>query len=251
MEENKNTELTEFYYQIKGKAGVGNQSLSCWTFPPIFSGKVSAKNKAEAKEMIEKEYHKKFPLRVLHKDIDNNEFLLKIEDMTDNDYLKSLFEKRECIECKTKFRRIDLYNNANVIYKGDKFCSDSCKQTYYERERAENFEQNQGFYDSIPVIYKITNKNNNKVYIGQTTQSFTLRWWQHIKWGVSDCKFHKAMRESKVTDWTFEVIEVVKDKSKLDERESYYIKQFDSIKEGYNTRRLTLPTAEAGGFLYA
>ena len=246
-EEIKNTELTEFYYQIKGKAGVDNQSLSCWAFPPIFSGKVSAKNKAQAKEIIEKEYHKKFSLRVLRKDLDNNEFLLKIEDMTDNDYLKSLFEERECIECKMKFRRIDLYNNANEVYKGDKFCSDSCKQIYYERERAENFEQNQGFYDSIPVIYRITNKNNNKIYIGQTTQSFTLRWWQHIKWGKSDCKFHKAMRKSKITDWIFEVIEVVKDKSKLDERESYYIKHYNSIKKGYNTLNVNKENKEKFG----
>jgi len=46
------------------------------------------------------------------------------------------------------------------------------------------------------------------------------------------------MRKSKITDWIFEVIEVVKDKSKLDERESYYIKHYNSIKKGYNTLKV-------------
>lgn len=229
----------DFYYQIKGKQGkdqcYGAGFSDNWVFPPIFSGKISAIDKKEAKILIEDEYKKKFPLRVLKKDIDSNDFLLSIKDMTNNEYLKGLFESQECEECQMTFRRIDLYNNSNERYKGDCFCSDSCKSINYERKRVVEFNKNVDFYSAIPVIYKITNKKTSKCYIGQTNQSFTLRWWQHIKWGKSDCKFHEEMRSSNITDWTFEVIHICKTSDELDERESYYIREFDSINNGYNT----------------
>ena len=199
-----------------------------------------AKDKKEAKKIIEAEYNKSFPLRVLSKDLDKNEFLLMIQDMTENKYLKALFKERKCKECQSKFRRIDLYNDANSHYKGTEYCSGDCKDKGYERTR---YEINGEMFDesgNVPVIYKITNKKTDKCYIGQTIQSFTLRWWQHVKWGKSDCKFHQAMKGSKLTDWKFEVIDVVSDgsKEKLDERESFYIKYYDSINDGYNTAKV-------------
>ncbi len=231
----------EFYYQIKGKEGKDSDmgySYSNWSFPPIFSGKVLAENKKEAKKIIEEEYNKKFPLRVLSKDLDNNEFLLKITDMDTNPFLKELFIEKECKECKNKFRRIDLYNDANVRYKGIEYCSDSCKDKAYEKTKFEISDSMFNEAGNVPVIYKITNTKTNMCYIGQTVQSFTLRWWQHIKWGQSDCKFHKAMQNSKLTDWIFEVIDVPKSKEELNEKEAYYIKKFDSINKGYNTVKL-------------
>ena len=212
--------------------------MSCWAFPPIFSGKVNAKDKIEAKKIIEQEYGKVFPQRVLQKDIANNEFLLNIQDMTKNSYLHELFEERECQnpECRKNFRRIDLYNDANESYKGTEYCSDDCKEKMYEKNRVEITQDDFNLGSNVPVIYKITNKMTNMCYIGQTIQSFTLRWWQHIKWGNTDCKFHVAMKESKITDWIFEVIEVVNtSQSELDERESHYIRKYDSVRNGYNT----------------
>lgn len=95
-----------------------------------------------------------------------------------------------------------------------------------------------------PVIYKITNKNNNKCYIGQTTQPFTLRWYQHM-FQPSDTKFHKEIKgNSTINDWTFEIIEVLKfkredstaeRKKQLNERENHWIKFCDSINNGYNS----------------
>ena len=229
------TETKEFYYQIKGKAGKNDYSFSNWAFPPIFSGRVTAKDRKEAQKIIEQEYNKKFPLRVLSKDLDSNEFLLKITDMEDNEYLKALFDEIECQECHQKFRRIDLYNDANSGYKGTEYCSDTCKEKSFERRK---FEINQSMFNesgNVPVIYKITNKITCKCYIGQTIQSFTLRWWQHFKWGNSDCKFHNAIKNSKLTDWTFEIIDVASSEDELNEKEAYYIKKFNSIDEGYNT----------------
>ena len=86
------------------------------------------------------------------------------------------------------------------------------------------------------MIYKITNKHNGLCYIGQTIRSFTLRWWEHIV-RPSNCKFHSALKDSKISDWIFEVVEVIPsgNKEKLDERESYWIRHYNSINNGFNT----------------
>lgn len=230
------SEYREFYYQIKGKNGEDQFSMSNWVFPPIFSGKVIAKNKVEAKILIDKEYNKKFPQRVLTKDLNSNEFLLKIEDMTNNSYLQDLFVEHTCIVCSNKFRRIDLYNDINCNTKSIDFCSDLCKHKKFDEEQDERAKNYTGFGENIPVIYKITNKMNGKIYIGQTKQSFTLRWHQHIKWGESNCKFHNAMKDSSLIDWTFEIIEIVDNSENLNNREKYWIEFYNSIENGYNTK---------------
>jgi len=232
--------LKDFYYQIKGKKGTDDYSFSHWAFPPIFSGKVSANNKKEAKELIEEEYGKKFPLRVLQKDLDSNEFLLKINEIKLGSHIERLFEERECEnpECNKKYRKIDVYNDANFI---DTYgcCSEECSRKVKEIRQEAYFTEVDFFSNAIPVIYKITNKNSNLCYIGQTIRSFTLRWWEHIV-RPSDCKFHSALKESKITDWIFEVIEVIPsgNKQKLDERESYWIRYYDSIINGFNTTKV-------------
>ena len=90
------------------------------------------------------------------------------------------------------------------------------------------------------VINKIKNINTGLVYIGKTTQAFTLRWYQHF-YQKGDCKFHKAIKQSSLTDWQFSIIEIVKTPkgvSPIDyvrERESYWISEYDSIESGYNS----------------
>lgn len=229
--------MKEFYYQIKGKKSETQSSLSNWVFPPIFSGKVEAEDKQEAKKLIEEEYGRQFPLRVLSKDLDSNEFLLNIEDMTNNYHAQSLFEKKvcQCEGCNKTFRRIDKYNDLNLEYKNSTYCSDECTKLEAERKRYEVTESQIDNWSNVPVIYKITNKRTNLCYIGQTMQSFTLRWWQHIKWGRTDCKFHNAMKASDITDWTFEVVEIVLDTKLLSIREAYHINLHDSIENGYNS----------------
>ena len=58
----------EFYFQIKGKRSKKDPDrlggglyggTSNWVFPPLFSGKVEAKDKEEANEKINKLYGKK------------------------------------------------------------------------------------------------------------------------------------------------------------------------------------------------
>lgn len=225
--------MNEFYYQIKGRS---NSDYFAWEFPPVFSYKVEAQSVKEARQKIEELYNKKFPMRVLSKDLESNQFLLSIREIKgDEDYINRLWDLVECKECGNKFRRIDLYNDSCTSYKGTEYCSDKCHKSYKNRVEIDTIEKGWDSNGNLPVIYKITNIKTGKCYIGQTQQSFTLRWWQHIKWGNSACKFHQAMIEGEITDWTFQVIEVCKDKTKLNEREQFYINKFNSIEQGYNT----------------
>jgi hypothetical protein len=240
-----------FYYQIKGKSNIGNDIVDSywggqnWVFPSIFSGKVEAENKKEAKILIEEEYDKIFPLRVLKKDLESNEFLLSIEEIKEGSHIWKLFELKTCLNCGETFYMIDKYNDHNTSYKGHEFCSYDCKEEQNNIRRMLSYENNNISGNQYPIIYKITNKNNNLCYIGKTTQVFTLRWYQHF-FQSGNCKFHNAIKESKFIDWTFEVIELVKIPENIKrlaeieniifERERHWINYYDSINNGYNSK---------------
>jgi group I intron endonuclease len=83
-------------------------------------------------------------------------------------------------------------------------------------------------------IYKATNIENGKVYIGQTTQPFEVRRAQH-EYGHGAFYFGNALKKYDF-DW-----EIVKECSSIDElntMEEYFIKKYKSnIKEfGYNLK---------------
>lgn len=226
-----------FYYQIKGKepiSGLGN-----WNWPPLFSGMVTADSKKHARCLIEDEYGRKFPLRVLKKDLENEHYLLNIREVSDDDHKTlGLFEMRQCSECESKFRIIDKYNDEHETNKGAEFCSRNCAQLTKARTSYKTPTELDG--NGSAVIYKITNTKTELVYIGKTTQVFTLRWYQHFYQNGS-CKFHEAINNSNLEDWTFEIIEIVKP-SKSDvpgeyvrKREAYWIDYYDSIQNGYNS----------------
>lgn len=234
----------EYYYQIKGKKGKDNEySFGNWSFPPIFSGKVEAKSKPEARLLIEYEYDKKFPLRVLAKDLESNEFLLSIQEIKEDSHFNRLFEKNNCKICGNTFYIIDHYNDQNTKNCGE-YCSIKCKEESRQVENQKYNDQNVLNGESKPLIYKITHKVTNKCYIGKTTQIFTLRWYQHFFQGTGT-KFHTEIKNSKVTDWIFEVIELIEipeSVTRIEEinnliaiRESFYINKYDSIKNGYNS----------------
>lgn len=94
----------------------------------------------------------------------------------------------------------------------------------------------------ITGIYKITNKNNNKVYIGQS-QDIALRWRQHKQnYQMMPGWYEEARAEStSIDDFTFEVIQECK-KEELDELETYWISYYNSIKQGYNRELPTFST---------
>jgi hypothetical protein len=237
----------EFYYQIKGKKGKDQESFNNWVFPPIFSGKVTAENKKKAKEIIYDQYDQIFPLKVLNKDIDKHEFLLSIEEIKEDSHISRLFEPQACIRCKKTFYVIDKYNDHNEKNKGFSYCSSICDELDKQFSQAIKNDYELVYGGNKPLIYKITNKVTNKIYVGKTSQVFTLRWYQHF-FQTGTNKFHDAIKASTLKDWQFEILEIVEFPQEIKEsrefklleeyvfeRERWWINHFNSIIEGYNS----------------
>lgn len=94
----------------------------------------------------------------------------------------------------------------------------------------------EGVYKMIGV-YKITNKINGKMYIGASI-NISDRKTQHFKpYRVNKYKdslpLYQAIDKFGRENFSFEIIEETT-VDKLDEREEHYIKEFNSVKEGYN-----------------
>lgn len=101
---------------------------------------------------------------------------------------------------------------------------------------------------SPAVIYQVRQKSTGRVYVGQTTQPFTLRWWQHLT-NPTSCKFHSALSSTDITDWDFSVLEVItypedctSRAAYITQRESHWIEALSAVDAGFNTVR---PTAMA------
>lgn len=84
-------------------------------------------------------------------------------------------------------------------------------------------------------IYKITNRVNNKVYIGQTKYTVEHRWKQHLRALREKRQYalYKAMSKYGIENFSIDQLEEV-DIDKLDEREIFWIAKYDSFKSGYN-----------------
>lgn len=89
-------------------------------------------------------------------------------------------------------------------------------------------------------IYKITNKVNKKVYIGQTRNPIKYRWQHHLYKGKNpdkpdtDYPLYRAMRKYGLGNFEISVVEEIDD-DLLDERECYWIQQENSLTpNGYN-----------------
>ena len=85
-------------------------------------------------------------------------------------------------------------------------------------------------------IYKITNRVNNKVYIGQTRFTIEHRFKQHIKnYNIEHRKqaLYLAFDKYGIENFVVEQVEECPIE-KLDEREIYWIAYYDSFKNGYN-----------------
>lgn len=88
-------------------------------------------------------------------------------------------------------------------------------------------------------IYKFTCKQNGKSYIGQSV-NIIKRYISHLnnhknkKLKDYNTKFYRALRKYGFENFNFEILELV-DISKLNEKEIYWIKTFDSFNNGYNS----------------
>lgn len=85
-------------------------------------------------------------------------------------------------------------------------------------------------------IYKITNKVNNKIYIGQTRQAILGRWRDHVSAAYHqerEFPLHKAIIKYGEDSFIIEQIESCNDNT-LNEREIYWINYYNSYNDGYN-----------------
>lgn len=90
------------------------------------------------------------------------------------------------------------------------------------------------------IIYKVTNKENNKVYIGQTIQTLQERKNKHYYKArqESDYNTHfiNALRKYPESSFIWEIIDESDSQDDLDNKEKKWIDYYNSVNEGYNTK---------------
>lgn len=87
------------------------------------------------------------------------------------------------------------------------------------------------------LIYKVTNKINNKSYIGLTTRTLEERKSEHLRHTYSEnTYFHRAINKYGKENFLWEIIDdTSKSLKELKEKETYYIKYFNTLApNGYN-----------------
>jgi hypothetical protein len=120
--------------------------------------------------------------------------------------------------------RNDFFNIDEYAQK--RFCSEKCKQVYKDSERNKiKPDDEQEFYINRDMftenisgyIYLITKKSTGEFYVGQTMYAPVFRWGQHLK--------TERFPINKITDYKFEVIEIVPKGENILEREKYWIQK--------------------------
>lgn len=88
------------------------------------------------------------------------------------------------------------------------------------------------------TIYKVTNKINGKIYIGQTARGTEERKYHHI-WNSSHNEnnnhFHSALRKHGVENFEWETLDEHVNVEFLNKMEIYYIGYYDTYNNGYNS----------------
>ena len=98
-------------------------------------------------------------------------------------------------------------------------------------------------------IYLITNLVNHKKYIGLTKNSIAERMAKHIQAAKSEEGFllHRAIRKYGKENFTIEEIDTAQTQEELNQKEQYWIRYYNSVKEGYNE---TDAISKCGGNTY-
>lgn len=87
----------------------------------------------------------------------------------------------------------------------------------------------------VGVVYLISNNKNKKVYIGKTTVPLHRRFSKHLTYPDTGMKFHKAILRIGKKHFKVKILAKSNSKKKLAKLEQKYIKEYNSIKKGYNS----------------
>lgn len=83
-------------------------------------------------------------------------------------------------------------------------------------------------------VYIITNDINDKVYIGETTNSLRERFSQH--YNNPGSRVGTAMRELGKEHFSISILDdTATNLEELNEKEKYYIEKYNAIENGYNS----------------
>lgn len=87
------------------------------------------------------------------------------------------------------------------------------------------------------IIYKIQNKINNKIYIGQTVNTFDRRYKNNLEKYTNNQHLKKSINKYGIDNFDIiKVYDVAYSKEELDQKEIYYINLYDTMNpsKGYN-----------------
>ena len=83
------------------------------------------------------------------------------------------------------------------------------------------------------IIYKVTNKINNKIYIGQTIRTLEERIKEHTR--KRNSSLYKAFNKYGIENFEIEIIDKCDTTEELNKKEIYWIKYYDClVPKGYN-----------------
>jgi hypothetical protein len=208
---------------------------------------IRANDKEEVKAMLLEKYPQFFP--------DNKVYQKETKDTAQFFYVVIFelyeYEKQQvindtswkCDQCGQKYENTYLHRPRKYekLFGGKVFCGeeDYCLNEYkkeYYKDVEYPDDENYVKKDSPNYVYRVTEKATSKCYIGKTRNAPFFRWWNHLT--HSSSPFGIYLRSTKLSDWTFEVLEILPaetEDSVILGIESKYIIQYDSIKNGFNT----------------
>lgn len=206
---------------------------------------IEAEDKKGVKKYLLDKYPQFFPTnKVYEKETkDKAQFFYVVIYPLYNYEIEQLDKSWKCEYCGQEYS--NTYENKpfqkDRLYKDLKFCrseENHCFESYKnDKNKGIEMPDDEHFIkeNSPNSIYKITEKSTNKCYIGKTRNAPFFRWWNHLTHSCSP--FGSYLRGTKLTDWTFEVIEELPsdiDDSEVFKIETSYMHKFDSINNGFN-----------------
>jgi group I intron endonuclease len=85
------------------------------------------------------------------------------------------------------------------------------------------------------IIYICKNKLNDKVYVGQTIKTLENRKLSHFNaHQTGKSKFYRALKSYGFDNFEWSILDTAKTTDELNQKEIYYIREYNSINEGYN-----------------